>query len=292
MALIGGVQAAPGRIMGHAGAFIAPGEGDALSKIRALEDAGVVMTDHPAKFGEGMKKLLGSVSPMKSSVRACISYSFAGKDDAEHYIEAGPAGGQRRSIHTLRGRPMARPRTLISKAQKRNLYIKQSQTFDMLKDDNVPVSEKSAIPGKEYLLAVSIDRSNLCPCIVASPPTTAEDPYISARRFPFDYRAGLDDSLIPSIIEHLQLEPSSAKPLTRILHGLVNLFMTKEALVLETRLSKTSNGDLAVSSARFGFDDAALRSAQRQADVHALRNVQDEVPEEVEAEKDGIVYIK
>lgn len=70
MALIGGVQAAPGRIMGHAGAFVAPGEGDALSKIRALEDAGVVMTDHPAKFGDGMKKLLGSAAASrKSSVR-------------------------------------------------------------------------------------------------------------------------------------------------------------------------------------------------------------------------------
>lgn len=127
---------------------------------------------------------------------------------------------------------------------------------------------------------------------MASPPTTAEDPYIEARRFLFDYRAGLDDNLIPSIIEHLQLKPSSTKPLTRILHNVVNLFMTKEAFVLETRLSILSSSDLAISSARFGFDDAAFRSAQRQADVHALRNVQDEVAEEVEAEKDGIVYIK
>lgn len=162
----------------------------------------------------------------------------------------------------------------------------------MLKDQGVPVAEEPAIRGEEYLLAVSIDRSNLCPCIVASRPTTADDPYIEARRFPFDYRAGLDDNLIPSIIEHLKLDPSSTKALTRILHHLVNLFMTKEAFVLETRLSTTSNGDLAISNARFGFDDAAFRSAQRQADVHALRNVQDEVAEEVEAEKDGIVYIK
>lgn len=195
-------------------------------------------------------------------------------------------------MHTFRGRPRAQPQPLIARAQKRSLYIKQSQAFEMLRDHDVPVSEKPAIPGKEYLLAVSIDRSNLCPCVVASPPTTAEDPYIEARRFPFDYRAGLNDNLIPSIVEHLQLKSSSIKPLTQNLHNLVNLFMTKEAFVLETRLSTTSSGDLAISSARFGFDDAAFRSAQRQADVHALRNLQDEVPEEVEAEKDGIVYIK
>lgn len=50
-------------------ALSAPGEGDALSKIKALEDAGVVMTDHPAKFGDGMKKLLGSAASRKPSVR-------------------------------------------------------------------------------------------------------------------------------------------------------------------------------------------------------------------------------
>ncbi|KAA6410784.1 MAG: succinyl- alpha subunit [Lasallia pustulata] len=272
MALIGGVQAAPGRVMGHAGAFVAPGEGDALSKIRALEDAGAVITNHPAKFGEGMKNLLGSSASMKSSVDTVAT--------------------QRRSMHTIHARPSAQPKAFIPQAQKRSLYIKQSQAFDMLKSYDVPVSEKPATPGEEYLLAVSIDRSNLCPCIVASPPATAEDLYIRARRFPFDYRSGLDNSIIPSIVKHLQLQPSSTAPLTQTLHSLINLFTTKEAFLLETRLSATPSGEIAVTSARFGFDDAAFRSAQRQADVHALRDVTDEVPEEVEAEKDGIVYIK
>ena len=60
MALIAGVQAAPGRIMGHSGAFIGRGEGDAMSKIRALEDAGAVITSHPEKFGGVMKQLLAA----------------------------------------------------------------------------------------------------------------------------------------------------------------------------------------------------------------------------------------
>ena len=58
MALVAGIQAVPGRVMGHAGAHVSPGEGDALSKIKALEDAGVLMTDHPSKFGDAMKALL------------------------------------------------------------------------------------------------------------------------------------------------------------------------------------------------------------------------------------------
>ena len=60
MALIAGAQAPSGRVMGHAGAFVGPGEKKAAGKVRALEDAGVVITNHPSKFGEGMKRLLGS----------------------------------------------------------------------------------------------------------------------------------------------------------------------------------------------------------------------------------------
>lgn len=60
MALIGGLQAPPGRIMGHAGAWTAPGEPGATAKSQALERAGVTMVYHPEKFGEGMKTLLSN----------------------------------------------------------------------------------------------------------------------------------------------------------------------------------------------------------------------------------------
>lgn len=59
--------------MGHAGAFVTPGEPDARTKIRALEDAGVVMTNHPAKFGAGMSKLLGRISSSTGTVRIALS---------------------------------------------------------------------------------------------------------------------------------------------------------------------------------------------------------------------------
>jgi succinyl-CoA synthetase alpha subunit len=60
MALVGGLEAPPARIMGHAGAWAAPGEPDAEAKYQALERAGAVMVNHPEKFGAGMKALLGS----------------------------------------------------------------------------------------------------------------------------------------------------------------------------------------------------------------------------------------
>lgn len=57
-AVVGGYQAAPGKVMGHAGAWTGLGEGTAEEKYKALESAGVTMVDHPAKFGAVMKDVL------------------------------------------------------------------------------------------------------------------------------------------------------------------------------------------------------------------------------------------
>lgn len=61
MALVGGLEAPKGRVMGHAGAWIAPGEPDARAKYDALQKAGVTLVSHPEKFGPEMKTLLGSI---------------------------------------------------------------------------------------------------------------------------------------------------------------------------------------------------------------------------------------
>lgn len=67
MAVIGGIEAPFGRVMGHAGAWCAPGEHSSKEKIKILEDAGVVIVNHPEKFGPGMKTLLDGARPHPSA---------------------------------------------------------------------------------------------------------------------------------------------------------------------------------------------------------------------------------
>lgn len=173
--------------------------------------------------------------------------------------------------------------------QKRSLYVKQFQAFDILKQKSVPIRE--APSDSDASITISVDRTALSPCIIASPSASHLD---KAQKFPFAYtQTSFDNSpIIADVSSHLGLPESAQNKLASLVQALWEIFKEKEAFVLETRLGTSADGSLEVHGARFGFDDAAFRSSKRQEDIHSLRNTAEEVPEEVEAEKDGIVYVK
>lgn len=143
-------------------------------------------------------------------------------------------------------------------------------------------------------MALSVDRTERSPCIVASPSIDSEDMVLLSRKFPFAYKSdgATSDAMLEKVSKHLAFRGAAQESLFRLISVLHQLFMSKEAFLLETKLEVAPDGELQVQEASFGFDSAAWKTAGRQSDVHAFQDKTTEVSEEVEAEKSGIIYIK
>src|SRR6187399_2254668 len=87
VALVAGIKEATGRIMGHAGAFTIAGEPGAKAKMAALENAGAMLVNHPAKFGQLLKARLEGIEGARS---------LPGNGDSS---TVNMLGGQRRQMH-------------------------------------------------------------------------------------------------------------------------------------------------------------------------------------------------
>ncbi|KAI1807349.1 succinyl-CoA synthetase-like protein [Daldinia bambusicola] len=269
-ALVAGINAVPGRIMGHAGAFTLPGEPSPLDKIEALKTAGTAIVNHPSRFGPILKSMLDGVTPTSSGVSPSHNRS------------------QRREIHTVVRRPVSLQNIThhLLQYQKRNIYLSSDAALDLLRQQNIPTASDPST-GPQKLLAISIDRSAKTPCIIASPTSDTSQ----AAKFAF---APIPTS---AILQHLNLDSTSSTSLHTLLTTLSSLYTSKEAFLLETLVSVSPSPSPAgattiqVSSARLGFDDAAFRSAGRQTDIHSPSRGHED-PAEVEAARHGIVYVK
>ncbi|KAI8961763.1 succinyl-CoA ligase alpha-chain [Daldinia sp. FL1419] len=265
-ALVAGVNAVPGRIMGHAGAFALPGEPSALEKIEALKTAGTAIVNHPSRFGPVLKSMLDGVTPTGSGIASPTT------------------GSQWRGIHTMARRPtpFQQATQYSPRGQKRNIYLPPTTALDLLRQHGLLISSNPSASSQK-LLAISIDRTNKAPCIIASP---TSDPSQSAK-------FALIPTSTSAILHHLSLPSTYTPSLESLLTTLATIFTTHEAFLLSTLItpSPSPTSTLPITSAHLGFDDAAYHSCKRQSTIHSLPRDDDD-PAGVEAAKHGIVYIK
>ena len=162
----------------------------------------------------------------------------------------------------------------------------------MLESHGIPISQSEDPESRDYFLTLNIDRANYIPCIVTSYSIGGESPQLHAKSYPLGFDKVVNESTLSSIATDLNCKEEPLESLSHLLSSLTDLFFGKDASSLSIRVSRNQQGELAVARAEFTFDDAAFRSSGRNADLQEMREIEREVPEELEAEKDGIVYIK
>lgn len=175
-------------------------------------------------------------------------------------------------------------------------WLKTKQTTgDGIKVNQIYVAE-SIEHDDEWYLALTLDRENYTPVVVVSKKGGVDVEKLAKEKpdelhsFKFSLTSGITAELVSRISECLKLPPKEVESLRKTLTGLYNLFVAKDATLLEINpLARSSNGTFTCLDAKFTFDPAAEK---RQKELFALRDREKEVEEELEAEKYGLIYIK
>ncbi|KAL0778332.1 hypothetical protein CaCOL14_005985 [Colletotrichum acutatum] len=149
---------------------------------------------------------------------------------------------------------------------------------------------------RKWYLAITFDRENYCPTIVASKFGGVAIEKIAAQHpdeihtFQFGFTEGITPGIADKVSRCLGASAKEKEDLNDILGRLYKIFTTKDAYSIEVKtLVSSSEGGLTCMDAKFSFDDAA---AKRQKTLFAERDTEHEIPEEVEAEKYGLVYVR
>ncbi|KAF6824311.1 hypothetical protein CPLU01_10910 [Colletotrichum plurivorum] len=141
-----------------------------------------------------------------------------------------------------------------------------------------------------WYLAMRFDREQCCPVIVASRRGGVDVTKEQLHTVPFSITHGITPEVIQQVSDHLQASSSDTENLGSILDGLHRVFTAKDATLIEINpLARSPSGSLTCLDTHLTIDDAASR---KQKDLFSQRDLSSEVPEEVEAERHGLAYVK
>lgn len=148
----------------------------------------------------------------------------------------------------------------------------------------------------EAYLAILLDRATQKPIIVASAQggmdiegVAAKDPS-AIKTFPVDLEKGVTDEQALKIASVLGYTTKAQKEAAETVQKLYKIFVEKDSTQIEINpLSETVDNRVLAMDAKFGFDDNA---AYRQKEVFEWRDLTQEDPDEVEASKSNLNFIK
>ncbi|WP_339046137.1 ADP-forming succinate--CoA ligase subunit beta [Candidatus Mesenet endosymbiont of Agriotes lineatus] len=159
----------------------------------------------------------------------------------------------------------------------------------------VYIEEASDIE-KEYYLSLVIDSKSGRPALIFSSEGGIDIEEV-AKNYPskitkidIDSASGFESFHGRKLGFSLGLEPKKVNKIISIAKNVYNAFINTDASQIEINpLVETKSGDFIALDAKINFDDNAL---YRHPDLRELRDYDEEVPEEIEASKYGLSYIK
>ncbi len=144
---------------------------------------------------------------------------------------------------------------------------------------------------KELYLSLTFDRANECIAFIISP-LGGMDIEEAAKNSPDKiYTELINENFNPiETIKRLGFNEQINKQIKEIVNALYKLALEKDASLVEINpLVITKNNEVIAIDAKMNFDDNALF---RHEDILALKDETEENPFELEAQKDGLNYIK
>ncbi|KAL8724095.1 MAG: hypothetical protein Q9181_006984 [Wetmoreana brouardii] len=294
MALVAGWTAPEGKVMGHAGAFIGSPMETAKEKIRRFELAGVVITNHPSKFGNCMRQLLDMSNSLGTS-----SLSHKGPSQNANIL---PQANiiQNRGVHYSAKRPKLSIPSLYQASQRHGHFLSNAQSKDLL---SRVISTMRSPPQKskyEITIRIQIDRQSgqLCATIEGSPeflenevdletPETGRSELL--KEIALESTRDTSERVPPSSC-YLRSDFSRCKTEyelddpTGFLPKLMQAFFDENMFFLHARFSKPKEPKwfpYQLADARVGTDALNYEASE-----------QEHSKQEEEADREGIVYVR
>ena len=149
---------------------------------------------------------------------------------------------------------------------------------------------------RELYLGILVDRSVAGPVLIASPAGGMNIEEVAAKtpelifKEPFAPDAGLQPYQVRKLAAKLDLKGNSVRSAEKFLRALCRVFVQKDCSLVEVNpLVVTKSGDLIALDAKMSFDDNGLI---RHPELAELRDIAEEEPSEVAAQKAGLSYVK